>query len=109
LRLRALVAARHWNEIEEISKTKKSAIGWECYFNEVLAAGNTRVAALFVPKCTALSARERVEMWVKCGLLVKAGEEAARAKDKGLLEEVKGRATGSALLELERLGSGLGK
>lgn len=28
-RLRALVAKREWNEIEEISKTKKSPIGWE--------------------------------------------------------------------------------
>jgi hypothetical protein len=28
-RLRALVAKRDWNEIEEISKTRKSPIGWE--------------------------------------------------------------------------------
>lgn len=28
-RLRALVAKRDWNEIEEIAKNKKSPIGWE--------------------------------------------------------------------------------
>ena len=32
-RLRALVAKRDWNEIEEISKTKKSPIGWEVSTN----------------------------------------------------------------------------
>lgn len=28
-RLRALVAKRDWNEIEEIAKSRKSPIGWE--------------------------------------------------------------------------------
>lgn len=31
-RLRALVAKRDWNEIEEISKQRKSPIGWEVWF-----------------------------------------------------------------------------
>ncbi|KAF2745017.1 vacuolar protein-like protein sorting vps16 [Sporormia fimetaria CBS 119925] len=108
LKLRALVAARHWMEIEELAKMKKSPIAWENYFNEVLAAGNTRVASLFVPKCTGLSAKERVDMWVKCGLLVKAGEEAVKSKDGALFEEVRTRASGSTLLELERIGVALG-
>ncbi|KAF2681402.1 vacuolar protein sorting-associated protein 16 [Lentithecium fluviatile CBS 122367] len=103
LKLRALVNARHWNELEEMAKAKKSPIGWEPFFNEVLAAGNTRVASVFVPKCTHLDVKERVDMWSKCGLLVKAGEEAFRAKDRGLLEEVRGKASGSAAVELERL------
>ncbi|KAF2468812.1 vacuolar protein sorting-associated protein 16 [Lindgomyces ingoldianus] len=103
LKLRALVSARHWTELEELSKQKKSPIGWEPFFNEVLAAGNTRVASAFVPKCTGLTVAERVEMWMKCGLVVKAGEEAFRAKDRGLLEEVRGRASGSAAVEVERL------
>ena len=102
IRLRALVAARHWNELEEISKQKKSAIGWEPFFNEVLAAGNTRVASAFIPKCTNLAVAERVDMWMKCGLLVKAGEEAFKAKDRGLLEEIRGKAGGSAAVEIER-------
>jgi hypothetical protein len=109
LRLRALVAARHWNELEEISKTKKSPIGWEPFFNEILGAGNTRVASAFIPKCTHLTPAERVEMWVKCGLLVKAGEEAVKAKDKALLESVRDKASGSATVELDRLMAQLGK
>ncbi|KAF2011221.1 vacuolar protein sorting-associated protein 16 [Aaosphaeria arxii CBS 175.79] len=109
LRLRALVAARHWNELEEISKTKKSAIGWEPFFKEILAAGNTRVASVFIPKCTSLSPAERAEMWAKCGLLVKAGEEAVKAKDRALLEEIKSKASGSATVELERMLSMMGQ
>ncbi|KAH7083623.1 Vps16, N-terminal region-domain-containing protein [Paraphoma chrysanthemicola] len=102
IRLRALVAARHWVELEESAKQKKSAIGWEPFFNEVLAAGNTRVASVFIPKCTTLSVADRVDMWVKCGLLVRAGEEAYKAKDRGLLEELRGKAGGSAAVEIER-------
>ncbi|KAF1357424.1 vacuolar protein sorting-associated protein 16 [Lizonia empirigonia] len=103
LRLRALVAARHFIELEEWAKQKKSPIGWEPFFNEVLAAGNARVASLFIPKCTGLAVAERVDMWVKCGLLVKAGEEAHRAKDRELLLGLRDKASGSAAVEIERL------
>jgi hypothetical protein len=103
VRLRALVAARHWTELEESAKQKKSPIGWEPFFNEVLAAGNTRVASVFIPKCTNLTVAERVDMWVKCGLFVKAGEEAFKAKDRALLEDLRSKAGGSAAVEIERL------
>jgi vacuolar protein sorting-associated protein 16 len=33
IRLRALVAARLWGELEEVAKGKKSPIGWEVYFS----------------------------------------------------------------------------
>jgi hypothetical protein len=109
IRLRALVAARHWVELEESAKQKKSPIGWEPFFNEVLAAGNTRVASVFIPKCTTLTVAQRVDMWVKCGLFVKAGEEAFRAKDRPLLEDLRGKAGGSAAVEIERLVGMLGQ
>jgi hypothetical protein len=103
IRLRALVAARHWTELEETAKQKKSPIGWEPFFNEILGAGNTRVASVFIPKCTTLTVPERVDMWIKCGLMVKAGEEAFKAKDRELLEGIRGKAGGSAQVEVERL------
>jgi hypothetical protein len=103
IRLRALVAERRWIELEEFAKQKKSPIGWEPFFNEILAAGNTRVASVFIPKCTSLTVAERVDMWVKCGLFVKAGEEAFKAKDRGLLEDLRSKAGGSAAVEIERL------
>ncbi len=109
IRLRALVAKRDWTELEEIaSKNKRSSIGWEPYFNEILGAGNTKLAGgVFVAKCTGLTVRERSEMWVKCGMIARAGEELAKAKDVQGLEELRGRASGSGVAEIDRLIGGL--
>ncbi|KAL8914218.1 MAG: hypothetical protein Q9171_001089 [Xanthocarpia ochracea] len=103
LRLRGLVAKRDWGEIEEVSKQRRSPIGWEAFFNEVLGAGNQKLAGLFVPKCTALSAQERSEMWVKCGMVAKAGEELVKVKDVSGLEELRGKARGGEAAEIERM------
>ncbi|KAK6384535.1 Vacuolar protein sorting-associated protein 16 [Exophiala oligosperma] len=103
IRLRALTAARLWGEVEELSKNKRSPIGWEPFYNEVLGAGNTRLAASFVPKCTNLQPAERIEMWVKCGMIVKAGEEALKAKDLASLESLRDKANGQQQVELERM------
>ncbi|GCB19159.1 probable vacuolar protein sorting-associated protein 16 homolog [Aspergillus awamori] len=103
LRLRALVAKRDWGELEEIGKNKKSPIGWEPFYNEILGAGNTKLASLFVPKCTNLPAEDKMEMWVKCGMIAKAGEEAFRAKNVNALELLQARASGPAAVEIERM------
>ncbi|KAJ5546499.1 hypothetical protein N7494_004084 [Penicillium frequentans] len=103
LRLRALVAKRDWGELEEIGRSKKSPIGWEPFYNEVLGAGNTKLASLFVPKCTTLPVAERIEMWIKCGMIVKAGEEAQKAKDINTLELLRTKASGPAITEIERM------
>ncbi|KAJ5677763.1 Vps16 N-terminal [Penicillium maclennaniae] len=103
LRLRALVAKRDWGELEELGKTKKSPIGWEAFYNEVLGAGNTKLASMFVPKCTHLPVTDRIEMWVKCGMIVKAGEEAQKAKDINTLELLRNKASGPAITEIERM------
>jgi vacuolar protein sorting-associated protein 16 len=107
-RLRALVAARSWSEIETISTTRKSPIGWEPFFSALLAAGNPKLASVFIPKSTNSTSAERVDMWVKCGMIKQAAEEAAKSKDLKKLEELKGLSTrpGEAS-EIERLISGL--
>ena len=104
IQLRALVEARNWNAIEELAKQKKSPIGWEPYFNAILGAGNTRLASLFVPKCTTLTPKERVEMWVKCGMVKKAAEEAYKSKDAKALEDLRGKfgSAGQDGVEIER-------
>ena len=107
IRLRALVAKRDWGEIDEIGKQRRSPIGWEPFFNEVLGAGNTKLASSFVHKCTGLTAQERAEMWVKCGMLARAGEELVKAKDLEGLEGLRGKASGVALTEIDRLIAGL--
>jgi len=105
IRLRALVAKRDWTELEEIAnKNKKSSIGWEPYYNEILGAGNTKLAGgTFVAKCTTLTPRERSEMFVKCGMIARAGEELAKAKDMEALEELRGRTSGSGVAEIDRM------
>ncbi|SMY21189.1 unnamed protein product [Zymoseptoria tritici ST99CH_1A5] len=103
IRLNALVSRRDWRELEEIAKVRKSPIGWEPFFNEILGAGQPKVASIFIPKITSVSIAERVEMWVKCGLVVKAGEEALKAKDRALLEDLRTKATGNSVLDIDRM------
>lgn len=73
------------------------------FYNEVLGAGNTRLASSFIPKCTSLQPAERIEMWVKCGMIVKAGEEALKAKDLTSLESLRDKANGQQHVEIERM------
>lgn len=42
-------------------------------------------------------------MWVKCGMIVKAGEEALKAKDVSSLEVLRSKASGSAASDIERM------
>ena len=42
-------------------------------------------------------------MWVKCGMLVKAGEEALKAKDMNSLEILREKASGAQLTDIERM------
>ncbi|KAM3520465.1 hypothetical protein MY4038_009414 [Beauveria bassiana] len=107
IRLQALIAKREWNEIEDIAKAKKSPIGWKPFYKLTLQAGNPRLAAQFVPKCTSLEPGEAVEMYEACGMRVKAAEEAVRLKDAESwqrLLELAGRGTQEGR-EIERLGS----
>ncbi|KAI3337020.1 vacuolar protein sorting-associated protein [Xylariaceae sp. AK1471] len=107
IRLRALVAKRDWNEIEEIAKSRKSPIGWEPFFNLILQAGNARLAAVFIPKCTNLEPGAAITMYEKCGMRVKAAEEAVKAKDADAwmrLLEAAGKNTSEGR-DIERLGA----
>ncbi|KAK2873738.1 hypothetical protein FQN49_002117 [Arthroderma sp. PD_2] len=103
LRLRGLVAKRDWGELEDLSKTKKSPIGWEPFYNEILGAGNTKLASIFIPKCASLTVPERIDMWMKCGMVTRAGEEALKAKDLKALESLRTRISGNAVLEIDRM------
>lgn len=115
VRLRALVAKRGWDELEELARqNKKSPIGWEPFYNLVLAAGNPRLAGVFVGKCVAAGGLEpgrSVRMYEACGLRVKAAEEAVRVKDAdGYLRVLEAAGRGSAEgREIERLGANVFK
>lgn len=42
-------------------------------------------------------------MWVKCGLVNKAGEEALKAKDRTALEDLRVQASGPQQLDIDRM------
>lgn len=42
-------------------------------------------------------------MWMKCGMVIKAGEEALKVKDRATLEELRKQASGNAQLDLDRM------
>lgn len=42
-------------------------------------------------------------MWIKCGMVSKAGEEALKAKDRNMLEELRTKASGNAALDIDRM------
>ncbi|KAJ5050670.1 uncharacterized protein L3040_002545 [Drepanopeziza brunnea f. sp. 'multigermtubi'] len=112
LRLRALVSARSWPELEEMSKTRRSPIGWEPFFTLILAAGNPKLASTFIPKAassSSLEPGETVAMYEKCGMRVKAAEEAVKIKDIDAFDRLRAAAgLGTAEgREIERLGAAL--
>ncbi|KAG9242766.1 vacuolar protein-like protein sorting vps16 [Calycina marina] len=88
IRLRALVVKRDWEVLSDLSSTRKSPIGWTPFYNAILAAGNLKLAAVFIPKCTGLKSPELVMMWEKCGMRVKAAEEAAKGRDGETVERL---------------------
>lgn len=86
-----------------MSKSRKSPIGWEPFFAEIISAGNTKLASTFVPKCASVSAPDKIEMWVKCGMIMKAAEEAVRIRDVNALEGLKGKAERGQASEIEKM------
>ncbi|KUJ22069.1 vacuolar protein-like protein sorting vps16 [Mollisia scopiformis] len=110
IRLRALVAKRDWNELEEWSKTRKSPIGWEPFFALILSAGNPKLASIFIPKAApSLQPGETIGMYEKCGMRVKAAEEAVKIKDVESVDRLR-NAAGIGTIEgreIERIGAGL--
>ncbi len=54
IKLRALVARRQWDELQEWAKSKKSPIGYEPFYYQCLAAGSKRCAEFFLPMCPKL-------------------------------------------------------
>ncbi|KAI9620053.1 hypothetical protein H4Q26_014035 [Puccinia striiformis f. sp. tritici PST-130] len=87
VKMKALVELKDWDGLENWSG-KKSPIGFEPFVNHLLAMGCHREALRYVPKC---EARNRVELYVKCGEWVTAGEECADRGETAKLIELRQR------------------
>lgn len=95
IQLRTLVAAKRWSDVAKFADNDKSAITFLPFFNEALAADQLELAGKFVPKCADLKL-DFVDMYARCGLYVKAVEEAVRLGKRQVAAEVSGRAGVSA-------------
>ncbi|KAG4306374.1 hypothetical protein PORY_000362 [Pneumocystis oryctolagi] len=104
LRLRALVAIRDWEQLEDwVNKSKKSPIGYEPFVSECLAAGNKKMAATFIPKCSEITPSFRAELWAKAEDWISAGNEALKFRDFKLFEDLKSKAPANIIKELKKL------
>ncbi|KAJ8064848.1 hypothetical protein OCU04_007157 [Sclerotinia nivalis] len=109
IRLRALVSRRDWSALEDLSKTRKSPIGWLPFYTLILNAGNQKLAGIFVEKIKAqgeVKGKEIVELWERCAMKARAAEECVRIKDAGEWERLlESCAVGSVeFREVERIG-----
>ncbi|GAA5989686.1 hypothetical protein JCM10908_000587 [Rhodotorula pacifica] len=105
LKLRALIALRDWDALDTFARSKKSPIGYEPWVDELIRAGAQRQAVRYVDRC---DPRNRVELYIKCGEWVMAGQECARRGERGRLQELKSRAPNKIIAaQLEELAADL--
>ena len=80
------------------------------FFNLILSAGNPKLASVFIPKAApSLQSGETISMYEKCGMRIKAAEEAVKAKNVEAVDRLR-EAAGVGTVEgreIERLGAGL--
>ncbi|GAA6059266.1 hypothetical protein JCM10212_006659 [Sporobolomyces blumeae] len=88
VKLKALIQARDWDALDAFARSRKSPIGYEPWVEALIRAGAQRQAIKYVERC---EARNRVELFVKAGEWVMAGEEAVRRGERGKLIDLKSR------------------
>jgi len=88
VKMKALVEVRDWDGLEAFAKSKKSPIGYEPWVEHLVAQGCQRQAISYIPRC---EPRNRVELFVKCGEWVMAGQECVKRSDRGRLLDLRER------------------
>ncbi|GAA5914776.1 tethering complex subunit VPS16 [Sporobolomyces salmoneus] len=94
VKMKSLVSIRDWDALDTFSRSRKSPIGYEPWVDALIAAGAQRQAVKYIEKC---EGRNRVELFVKAGEWVLAGEEAVRRGERGKLLDLKSRAPNSII------------
>ncbi|CAG8504867.1 16310_t:CDS:10 [Funneliformis caledonium] len=90
IKLKALVELRDWDELDRLSKLKKSPIGYEPFVEECIKAMQHREAAKYIQKC---DPAVRPGLFIKIGDFKAAGQEALALKDIQLLREIQNKCT----------------
>jgi hypothetical protein len=73
------------------------------FITALIQAGNLKLAATFIPKASNLLVPRKVELYVKCGMVTRAAEEAFKAKDVKSLQDLREKATGTAAGDIDRM------
>lgn len=100
IRLKVLVSRREWDTLYKFATSKKSPIGYDAFYTECVKAGSKRNAAKYIPHCTTLNYKQRIEMCLEVDDLRQACQEAIKAKDVEELERLQ-ELTPSAALKNE--------
>ncbi|KAI8443179.1 Vps16, N-terminal region-domain-containing protein [Phakopsora pachyrhizi] len=87
VKMKALIELRDWKSLEAWAGNK-SPIGFEPFVKHLLLMGYHREALRYVPKC---DPRNKVELYVKCGEWITAGEECADRGETAKLIELRQR------------------
>lgn len=105
IKLRALIALRDFEVLEVFARSKRSPIGYEVFVKQLVEAGHSREAAMYVVRC---DAPKRVELYVLCNDWRAAGRECKERGDKNGLEQLKRRCPNSLITrELEQLAASM--
>lgn len=83
--MKALVELRDWEALETFAKSKKSPIGYEPFVSHLISTGSHRQAVAFIARC---EGKNRVELYVKTGEWVMAGQECVRRSEKKRLRDL---------------------
>ncbi|KZO95381.1 vacuolar protein sorting-associated protein 16 [Calocera viscosa TUFC12733] len=105
IKLHALTEARDWESLDAFAKQKRSPIGYEPFVTHLLSKGFPSQAKNYVPRC---DAKQRVDLYVKCGDWRAAGAECKERGDKARLDQLRRMAPNNlAQRELDQIASSM--
>ncbi|XP_028391423.1 vacuolar protein sorting-associated protein 16 homolog [Dendronephthya gigantea] len=88
LKLRALAKAREWMKLEEFSKSKKSPIGYEPFFEACFQFDNIKEAEKYISR---VPLEERMNCYIRVGNIEQAANVAFNQKNEEALNSLLGR------------------
>jgi vacuolar protein sorting-associated protein 16 len=83
IKLYALTEIKDFESLDAFAKSKRSPIGYEPFVTHLVDKGYSKQAATYVPKC---DAKQRVDLYIRCGEWRQAGLECKERGDKARLE-----------------------
>ncbi|CAG8571415.1 7902_t:CDS:10, partial [Paraglomus occultum] len=96
IKIKAFAEMREWDELDKLSKSKKSPIGYEPFVEACIKAMQNSEAAKYIQKC---DPAVRPGLFIKIGDFKAAGQEAYASKNIQLLSEIRNKCTNPAVAQ----------